>query len=267
MSIITEDIRAEHTITGFVFGDLDSNEKSSYDGFEPFPTKTVAEPVSIGTVSPQNNSIENRDDIDRREGMISSLMEKSDSLSRELISVQNQLSNQENLFKNEMRDLKENSYNQGLKDGIQQAKTDMDNLYSDKLNQLDDSIKKINELSSKMSSVMKSVEPELIHTSIAIAKEVIDSEISFNSGQVAINLAKSLMQKLDEAKDIKIRVNINDFESLKLGLSNLENIEIIPDSAVTKGGIILISDVGTIEGNIMERYKKIKSDALSKIDG
>jgi len=268
MGIIRGNIKDKHTISGFSFRDLDS-EKIEYideDSFQPMPIKTVSEPQSYGAVT-QNRSVENVEDINRRDGMISSLLEKSDSLSKELVKVQKQLSDQENLFRDDMRNLEENSYQRGLQDGLLKAKTDMENLYSSDLNQLGASINKLEDLSSKVSSMMKSVEKELVHTSIAIAKEVIDSEISFNSGQVAINLAKSLIQKLDDAKEITIRVNSNDYESLKIGLSDLENIKIVQDGAVVKGGVIIISSVGSIEGNIMERYKKVSSDSLSKIDG
>ena len=269
MGIIRGDGKNKHLITAFQFGDLDAkNSDIEEEGFEPLAINTVSEPPKdFGVIPHQMNSVETVEDSSRRDSMISSLLEKSDSLSNSLMAVQKQLTEQESLFKNEMTDAKERSYEQGLKDGISQAKIEMDNLYSSELNQLANSISGLEKLSEQVSSMMNTIEKELVHTSVAIAKEVIDSEISFNSGQVAINLAQSLIKKLDDAKEIKVRVNMNDYESVKVSLSNLEHIEIIPDSAVTKGGAIIISDVGSIEGNIMERYKQVKSHSILKIDG
>jgi len=268
MGIIRGDGKNKHLISNFTFGDLDDDIRDDVleEDFQPMPIKTVSESKDFIAV-PQIGSVESAEDLNRRDSMINSLIEKSDSLSNKFMEVQQQLSNQDSLFRDEMINAKELSYQQGLKDGITKSKADMDQLYSSELDQLANSISGLEKLSEQVSSMMNTIEKELVHTSVAIAKEVIDSEISFNSGQVAINLAKSLMEKLDDAKEIKVRVNINDYESVKIGLSNLQHIEIIPDSAVTKGGAIIISDVGSIEGNIMERYKQVKSHSLSKVDG
>ena len=198
--------------------------------------------------------------------MVSILLEKSDKLSEELIKVQGKLTTQEGLFRDEMKRSKDDSYVKGVRDGETKAHTEIDNFYKAKLSQLESSIKKLDELSKNFSSLLNGFEKELVQTSIEIAKEVIESELSFNSGSVAINLSNALIKKIEEAKEIKIHVNNNDYESVRVGLSNLKNITIISDNAVTKGGVIISSDIGSIEGNVMQRYKKLKNSILSKID-
>jgi len=267
MSIIRGATKDNHVIKSFVFENLDSShlEKSSDEDFQPLSITPAKTDSFIST--PKNHSVETVDDLSKRDSLINSLLEKTDNLTSELIKVQNQLSEQDKMFKTEMVNVKETSFQQGIQAGILEAKNEVENQYGGQISQLSTSIQKLEDLSSQVSSMMDSVEKELVHTSIEIAKEVIESEISFNSGQVAINLAKGLIKKLDDAKEISIRVNLNDYESLKQGLSNLSNIEIIPDDAIMKGGVIIISEVGSIEGNIMERFKKIKSSSISKIHG
>jgi len=267
MSIIRGKRKEKHVIKSFVFENLDSShlERSSDEDFQPLAINEVKTENFIS--APQINAVETIEDLSKRDNLINSLLEKTDNLTNELVKVQNQLSQQDTMFKTEMSNVKETSFQQGIQAGLLQAKTEMENQYSGQISQLSTSIQKLEDLSNQVSSMMNSVEKELVHTSIEIAKEVIESEISFNSGQVAINLANGLIKKLDDAKEIKIRVNLNDFESVKAGLSNLKNIEIIPDDAIMKGGVIIISEVGSIEGNIMERFRKVKSSSISKIDG
>jgi flagellar assembly protein FliH len=199
-----------------------------------------------------------------KDNLIQTLLEKADKLTAELLSVQQKLTAQDTLFKQEMKSVKEDSFQQGFQAGLAKAREELENNYNSNLSQLQNSIAKIDELGINLNKVTEAIEKELVHTSIAIAKEILDAEISFNSGQVAINLSKALIKQLEEAEAIEIKVNPHDFSTVKIGLSNLGHVKIIEDSAVVKGGVIISSDIGSIEGNIMERYKKLKSDALAK---
>jgi flagellar assembly protein FliH len=267
MAVIRESDKVKHLVSSFVFNDLDTGKSiDESDGFEPMfaPQKEKeSEPQNFNLAS--QNSGEKRAEIEKRDKMIESLLQKSDSLASELAKVQAKLTNQESLFRDEMTRIKDEAYNRGIQDGLSQAKMEKEQLYGESIHHLQDSITKLETLSSETSSMLQSIEKELVHTSVAIAKEVIGSEISYNSGQVAINLARTLLKKIEDAKEVKIRVNMLDYETVRVGMSDLKYVEVMPDSAVTKGGVIIVTEIGSIEGNIMERFKKIKDDALSKI--
>jgi flagellar assembly protein FliH len=273
VSVIRGDEKTKHTISSFVFGDLDNYDGE--DSFKPFSPPEFEEGESEAEKKPNretplpivNTKRESDEAIKRRDEMINSLLEKSDNLSYELQSLQRKMDEQERLFQSELKSLKSDAYERGVQDGYVKAKNDADNQYSDSISQLHESIAKLEKLSETFSSMRGSFEKELVHTSVAIAKEVISTEVGFNSGEVAINLAKSLLQNVEEAKEITLHVNGGDYETLKSGFANMEHIEIVPDRAVSKGGIIVVTDVGTIEGNIMERFKEVKSDILSKVNG
>ncbi len=271
MPIIRDDEKEKHLIANFVFKNLDEvNSNSEEEDFKPFPIQEMQLPPKEEIVQselknsqslqpqiqPQDNFI--------KDNLIQTLLEKADKLTAELLSVQQKLTAQETLFKQEMKSVKEDSFQQGFQAGLAKAREELENNYNSNLSQLQNSIAKIDELGTNLKKVTETIEKELVHTSIAIAKEVLDAEISFNSGQVAINLSKALMKQLEEAEEVEIKVNPHDFSVVKSGLSNLSHVKIIEDSAIIKGGVIINSDIGSIEGNIMERYKKLKSDALAK---
>jgi flagellar assembly protein FliH len=273
MPVIKDDEKDKHLIANFVFKSLDEVDiNSKEEDFQPFPIQEMQVPQQNEIVQPAiipNNSqslqpqIQPQDNF-IKDNLIQTLLEKADKLTAELLSVQQKLTAQETLFKQEMKSVKEDSFQQGFQAGLAKAREELENNYNSNLSQLQNSIAKIDELGTNLKKVTETIEKELVHTSIAIAKEVLDAEISFNSGQVAINLSKALMKQLEEAEEVEIKVNPHDFSVVKSGLSNLSHVKIIEDSAIIKGGVIINSDIGSIEGNIMERYKKLKSDALAK---
>ena len=52
-----------------------------------------------------------------------------------------------------------------------------------------------------------------------------------------------------------IKVNPIDFHYLNNMLKNNQNIEIKDDDTIQKGDIVIISDNGNIDGNVMSRYQ------------
>jgi flagellar assembly protein FliH len=258
--IIKDDERDKHDISPFLFGEL--NLYGENDDFQPFIPKEVGKSVESKQEVSEKKSSEKES---KRDEIITALLDKGDILTSEIQNLQNKLSNQEMLFQNELEKMKREEYERGARDGLSHAKGEAQEEYRTSLNHLSNSIQKLEELGKSFSSMMQSVEKELVHTSVAIAKEVITNEITYNSGQVAINLTKSLLKNLSEAKDITIHVNSSDLEIVKNGLSDISNLKVISDIAVSQGGVIIVSDVGTIEGTIMERLRIVKNDILSKI--
>ena len=90
-------------------------------------------------------------------------------------------------------------------------------------------------------------------------QEVIQKEISEDSKEIALNLAKALMDDIKDATKITIKVNPKDVKYLK---ENLQNVEIVEDDAVKEGGVVILSDVGNIDAQILQRFKAIKEAIL-----
>jgi len=94
------------------------------------------------------------------------------------------------------------------------------------------------------------MESKLLKTSISIAQKIISIEVGENSTAIAKQTILHLLDKIKSASKIKIHLNPKDYEILKNDL-NLENfIELIEDSNVTAGGVVIASDLGNFDGNI-----------------
>jgi len=270
--IITEDNLERHIVQQYNFNNLDAEDESNLvdDGFQTMQFKSGNEQPAVPkhNFNQQQNhhQVESSEDLERRDQMINSLLDKVDSLSSELLKVQMKLEEQEGIFTDQIDDAKKRAYEDGLKQGQQQIEESLRADYGNALQNFQHSVLEVNQLSTDLKGVTESVEKELIKASVEIAKEVITSEISFNSGQVAISLSKALLKQIDDASDIKLHINSSDYDLVKDAFKDMENISIVPNRSVNAGGVIVVSDVGTIEGSIMDRFKNLKSDILSKTD-
>ena len=62
--------------------------------------------------------------------------------------------------------------------------------------------------------------------------------------------------------NIIIKVNPIDFDYLNNIFTNNQNIKIKGDDAIQKGGVVIISDNGNVDGNVMSRYQILKQSVL-----
>jgi len=46
-------------------------------------------------------------------------------------------------------------------------------------------------------------------------------------------------------------------------LGTLEHVNVVADSAVSEGGVVVISDAGNIDAQISKRFQRVKKAALS----
>jgi flagellar assembly protein FliH len=263
-NIITEKNIKQHSILSYQFENLDRDKENHSSVDNDFQPLNFAQDNKTSINQPHQQ--ESHEDLKRRDEMINNLLDKVDSLSSELLKVQIKLEEQDGIFTNQIDEVKKSSYEEGLKQGQIQIEQKLQSEYSSILKNFTTSIDEVNNLSKNLQSATNSIESELIKASVEIAKEVITSEISFNSGQVAINLSKSLLKQINDASTIKLHVNSSDYDSVKDSFKDMEHISIIPNRSVNQGGVIIVSDVGTIEGSIMERFKNLKLDILSKVE-
>ncbi|WP_457749914.1 flagellar assembly protein FliH [Sulfurimonas sp.] len=198
-----------------------------------------------------------------KDSLIESLMKKTDEMSSNFIKLQMKLEAKEEEFQEELKKAKEEAFNEGLKAGEAKAREEIDNTLKAKLELLTTSIAKLEESASEFAKALEGVKSELLHAALDIAKEVVQIEVNENSAQVAKTLSDELIKELQSASKIKLKVNPKDHSIIVEQLGKLEHVEILPDSAVSEGGVIALSDAGNIDAQISKRFERVKKAALS----
>lgn len=194
------------------------------------------------------------------------LLKKIDELSSSLVKMEMQLERQQADFSARLEEEKKRAYD----DGFNAATNEMDSSFRQKMDEsermLASSLKKLDETLSGYSQKLTEIEKELAKTAISIAEQVIKKEVSKNSSKIAYALTKELLSKLKDASSIRIKVNRADLAALAAALPQESKIKLEDDDAIAKGGVVILSDVGNLDGNIAARFLKVKEDLLGEHD-
>ncbi len=267
-TIIQGDNTGGHIINQYKFKvlsscDLDnSSNDESDDEFMPL-RQSVDNSATQTNVSEEPVNVKNEISTDKKDELVESLLKKTDEMSSNFIKMQMKLESKDDMHKLEIEKVKKTSFDEGYESGKSEAIASSENIYNDAITHLQNSIKSLDDASSDFSSALEAMKADIFNAALDIAKEVIYSEISENSKNIALSLAQNLMNELKEASHIKLKVNPNDHGFIDEKLGSTKNIEIISDSAVERGGVVAMSDIANLEDDVLKRYEKVKQKALS----
>ncbi len=245
-----------HTIETYSFKPLDFSETKNTNSEK-------IEEVSISQ-QPQQQSLTTSAKLDDSHiKLIEELLSKTDGLNSGVNSLQNELKAQSQECEKRVSETKETSYQTGYNEGYNKAKNELENSIKEHLSKLIESIHKVEEVYKDYQHKIDDIENELVSIAIDIAEEVIAKEVKKSSKEIALSLTKELINDIKEASKIEIKLNPLDFDYVKENL-NIENVTLSPDSAITPGGVVIMSDAGNIEGEINERFKTLKNNLLKR---
>ena len=189
---------------------------------------------------------------------VEELLKKTDELSSNIIKLQMQIENQESEFAKRLEAEIARAKEDGKNEGITQTNAANEAKIKELEAKFSASAAKLDEQYVKFDEFLKKSEEELGQTAIKIAKEVIEKEVSTASSQIAHHLANSLIKELSDVKNIEIRVNPEDSEYLKEQFSKNERVKVSADDAISKGGVVIISEGGNIDATMQTRLEKLK---------
>ena len=189
---------------------------------------------------------------------VEELLKKTDELSSNIIKLQMQIENQESEFAKRLEAETIRAKEDGKNEGIAQTNAANEAKIKELEAKFSASATKLDEQYVKFDEFLKKSEEELEQTAIKIAKEVIEKEVSSASSQIAHHLANSLIKELSDVKNIEIRVNPEDSDYLKEQFSKNERVKVSADDAISKGGVVIISEGGNIDATMQTRLEKLK---------
>lgn len=152
----------------------------------------------------------------------------------------------------------EEGYKEGLKKSYDEIKK-QEKIIKDKISNLD---KLITEVSNLRNEQIKAFLPEILNLCIKIAKKIVSAEISINKN-IVLNIIKEALKELPLSEQIIIKINPQDFENLKIELSELSSqnpsIKIITSSEINRADCYIESQEQIINSTIEEKFKEIEN--------
>ena len=250
--IIANDKLNEHSVKKFEFASIEVEEdKSTFDAsiFSEKGMKESYHPMEETPIAEKNQEQDTPSDGD-------TLLQKIDTLTSHNITLEMELETLKKEFDAKLHESTETAYKTGHEKGVKETQETLQE-HNDDLNiQFLKSITTLDEAVQKLDTFLNSIEDDLVEASSIIAKKIIKKELEENSHEVAINLAKTFLEDLKEASTITLKVHPKDAAYIEEHFKTEKNIKIDADDAINKGGIIILSDIGNIDGNIQTRLEK-----------
>ncbi|WP_297192865.1 flagellar assembly protein FliH [uncultured Campylobacter sp.] len=260
-NVISQNNSNSHIIDSYHFKVMSefSNEQEQQTSKEDDDkTKQEKEPEKTENTQTQDDETPKEHISSFQSDFVEDLLKKTDEMSSNIIKLQMQIESQESEFNNRLNTELENAKKTAEKQGYEKAKSEFEKELSEMGEKCLKSVAKLDEACEKLDNFIEKNEKELANTAIEIAKDVISKELEENSSKIALNLAKELMEELKGASSIELKVSPVDYDFIKSQLNNIKNLKISLDDAISKGSVIVLSDVANIESNLNARLDKIK---------
>lgn len=248
-SVISSKELNTHTMNKYEFKTITKNEVKMQNIESP---EQKAEP-NKAQVSMIESSLE--------KDLIEKLLKKSDDLSASLKGFEERFSD----LQTKSLEREKSAREDGIKEGKMMADLELKKDIETEREKIASSLSKLESTIESTKEQIAKLESELSAIALDIAKEVIIKEISTDSAKIAASIARELLKSMSGNLNVIIKVNPADFEFLNNLAKGKEHITIKSDDAITKGGVVIISENGNIDGNIMSRYKLLKQSVLDNL--
>ncbi len=256
-NLIQEEKMSDHTVNKYEFKAIVPLETKSAIEVDDLDENEQTKDLSVIQKSQGMNSLEKE--------LIEKLLYKSDELSGNLAKLEMQFEKNQVTMQETLEKTSDESYKRGFEEGKNEARQSMESEINQERDKIIQSLITLENALKQSQVHLEALEKELSSIAIDMAKEVIVKEIEENSQKVALELTKSLLSNIMEATQIGIKVNPIDYVFLKENLKDREKIQIEADNAVSRGGVVISSNLGNLDGNIMSRYKMLKQSVLDNL--
>ncbi|PPB57712.1 flagellar assembly protein FliH [Campylobacter hyointestinalis] len=258
-NVINQEENKEHIVEQYRFKVISSFSHSGTEQQTEQPIKEDQPELTAETTKDDApKAVNSSEDTKLEPSFIEELLKRTEELSENIVKLQLQIENQEKEFKERLETEVNRAKEDALKEGESLAKAKFDAELSEIETKYTNSIKKLDEEKDKLEKLYQKSEKEIASTAIDIAKEVILKEIKDSSATIASNIAKNLIGELENASQIEIKTNPEDYELVKENIKLSSNLKVSADDAINRGGVIILSDIGNIDGSVAERFEKIK---------
>jgi len=157
-------------------------------------------------------------------------------------------------------DLKESAYAEGFMKGEAAGTESERNRFRNTFDTLDKAISKLRELKE---ALCLNAEKGAVELALAIAEKIVYHEVSVNK-ETLLGVLKGALEKVIDPKRIKIRINKLDLQFINesgyriSGLTdNPKDVIIEGDDTITRGGCVIETGFGSIDGRIESQLQAV----------
>ncbi len=250
--VINQASLSEHSIDRYKFKVLSNTTINEHNGIDSDNTSMLA----------ADEAHEVKSNISSKDELVESLLKKTDEMTSNFIKLQMKLEKKDEECKQQQERIKQESFEEGKIAGQEEFNAKIKEEYDETHKRFEDSILKMQKSAQEYEGALDAIKHDLLRGALDIAKEVVGIELENNSSNVAKALADELIGQLQNAGKMTIKVNPIDYQVILEKLGSNDKIEVVPDTAISKGGVVIMSDVGNMDAQILNRFDRVKKVVL-----
>ena len=151
---------------------------------------------------------------------------------------------------------KKTGFDQGVADGRAAAQAEMDEML--------ETMRGLIEMARvERHKIVESAEPEIVRLSVSIAERILNGHVAVAPDTV-LDMARSAITRLVNRETVTVRVNPADIETMRghrdrlMAMNDIDNMRVIEDQRVDRGGVIIETDAGTIDAKISTQLREAR---------
>jgi flagellar assembly protein FliH len=124
----------------------------------------------------------------------------------------------------------------------------------------------LEELSALRDTMVRQTERELVHLAVAIARRILQREVSVDP-ELTAALAHIALERLGGAAPATVRLHPDDYATVTSGHAapfGGRQVEILPDPSVARGGCVVESEFGSINASVDAQIDEIARAVLGE---
>ena len=153
-------------------------------------------------------------------------------------------------------DAKREGFEQGRSDGRAAAQAEMDDMLA--------TMRGLVEMArAERHKIVESAEPEIVRLSVAIAERILNQHVALEHAAV-VDMTRAAITRLVNRETVTVRVNPADIEIMRehrdklMSMNDIDNMRLIEDQRVDRGGVLIETDAGTIDAKISTQLREVR---------
>ncbi len=206
---------------------------------------------------PQQHQTQNISEQNNNNQFIKEVLKKYEETLLNIKEIKEQLKKQQDELETRVEKESKIAFELGKEEGVKQITQELEEQNIEIKEQFIKSLELLTQQQNKIDTLINKMEQEIPQLAITIAKKVIEKELDENSSQIAKQITQDLLKNFTNEMQITIKVNPINYQELKESYKENKYIKIEPDDAITKGGVVIISDHENIDADIPTRVQKV----------
>lgn len=151
---------------------------------------------------------------------------------------------------------KKTGFDQGVADGRGAAQAEMDEML--------ETMRGLIEMARvERHKIIESAEPEIVRLSVSIAERILNGHVAL-APETVLDMVRSAITRLVNRETVTVRVNPADIEVMRghrerlMAMNDIDNMRVIEDQRVDRGGVIIETDAGTIDAKVSTQLREVR---------